>query len=305
MVIQTAKHLFSIKMPTNKVFENQKVNSKEPDKTRVSEDIISAHLRKKLIDKKDQLLGVDPDIILLTDYVSFKNPKTGNGILIRDLTKLNDGFYYLPVMSVPYAGIKIARMHNSNVHDFWGKYLAKSVGRAKAKLLLRYGIQLTHPHGQNILLQLDADYLPTGRVAFRDIGDSYLANKKLARALHIESETQNDKANDIKTDDIKFSSDYTFKRFDTPKAPRDFSDQGTLKDWNRIHNESFLEEVFRFTGQSAKEFEALKNYRPSKGNERYHTYESDILKQSYFLQMYLLDNNNVLKALAKIHSKTE
>src|SRR5690606_6398310 len=53
---------------------------------------------------------------------------------------------------------------------------------AKAKLLLRYGLQMETPNPQNILIQLDRDLKPTGKIIFRDVSDTFFV-KAVAKGL--------------------------------------------------------------------------------------------------------------------------
>ena len=55
---------------------------------------------------------------------------------------------------------------------FWGKYYAKDLGAAKAKLLIHYGMQMETPNAQNWPIQFGPDLLPAGVIVMRDIADS-------------------------------------------------------------------------------------------------------------------------------------
>ena len=59
----------------------------------------------------------------------------------------------------------------SRFDSFWGRHYAEAVGRAKATLLVRYGLQYETPNPQNVLMQLDAELRPTGAIVLRDLGD--------------------------------------------------------------------------------------------------------------------------------------
>jgi hypothetical protein len=54
--------------------------------------------------------------------------------------------------------------------NFWKVHYAEALGRAKARLLLRYGLQGFGGNAQNFLLEMK-DGIPTGGVVIRDMGD--------------------------------------------------------------------------------------------------------------------------------------
>jgi len=95
--------------------------------------------------------------------------------LVRDLRLFQDGHHYLPALSLPWVGRQIARRHGEPFAEFWGRHFAEPVGRAKARLVSRYGLWYETPNPQNVLVQLDRALQPTGALVFRDLGDTYCA----------------------------------------------------------------------------------------------------------------------------------
>jgi hypothetical protein len=95
--------------------------------------------------------------------------------LVRDLRLFQDGHHYLPALSLPWVGRQIASLHREPFAEFWGLHYAEPVGRAKARLLTRYGLWYETPNPQNVLVQLDRALRPTGVLVFRDLGDTYCA----------------------------------------------------------------------------------------------------------------------------------
>jgi len=152
----------------------------EPDKATMKEDINDSIARMKLIASIEAVIGEDPSFIIAKDVALVRDKITGEGYSVRDLSFLKSGHYYLPAFSLPYAGREIAQLHGADPDSFWGKHYAEAVGRLKAKLLLRYGIQMESPNAQNFLIELDSNMMPTGRLVVRDLGDSNLVRSMLA-----------------------------------------------------------------------------------------------------------------------------
>lgn len=183
-------NLFSVKIPTNRVHEHAPA---EPNKTKMTSTQLQLN-RSRVIQERDALLPESPNLGVLHDVASVIEKSTGSGYLVRDLTPLQDGNYYLPAFSIPYVGATIAKRFGETFENFWGTHYAQAVGRAKADLLLRYGLILTSAHPQNILVQLDPNFRPTGKIFIRDIADSvYL--EQAAKALGLETEVRLDITN--------------------------------------------------------------------------------------------------------------
>src|SRR5262249_16287238 len=127
------------------------------------------------VDRIDALLGPDPSIHLVREVVALLVRGSETACLVRDLRRFQDGHHYLPALSLPWVGRQIARRHGEGSGEFWGRHYAAPVGRAKARLLARYGLWYETPNPQNVLIQLDRGLVPTGVLVFRDIGDTYCA----------------------------------------------------------------------------------------------------------------------------------
>lgn len=166
-------------------------------KTNTKDDIDSARLRSSYIDNIDAKIGLDPKLILAKEILTVADKKTGHGYLIRDISFMKDGNYYLPAFSLPYAGRRIAQLNQQHPSRFWGEHYAALLGRSKAKLLLRYGLQMETPNPQNMLIQLDRNLKPTGVLVFRDVSDSFLV-KQVAEALEETKAIKRDYAVDYK-----------------------------------------------------------------------------------------------------------
>jgi hypothetical protein len=143
----------------------------QPEKTRLREEAEDAMRFARRIDAVDARLGADPALLLVKEVMTVLAVGSEHGFVVRDLAPLHDGSHYLPGLSVPFAGPAIARRLGAAFAELWGRFYAESVGRAKAKLLARYGLQYDTPNPQNLLVQLGRDLLPTGAIVFRDMGD--------------------------------------------------------------------------------------------------------------------------------------
>jgi hypothetical protein len=160
--------LFSIKLAT----DHPHPDFHQPEKTRLREEVMDALEWVELMARIDGLIGPDPRLLVVREALAVLVPKSETGCLVRDLRVLQDGHFYLPALSIPWVGRQIARRHGEAFAEFWGRTYAEEVGRAKARLLARYGLQFETPNPQNVLVQLDRELQPTGRIVIRDLGDA-------------------------------------------------------------------------------------------------------------------------------------
>jgi hypothetical protein len=93
------------------------------------------------------------------------------GFMVRDLRFFQDGNYTLPALSLPFVGRQLARACGAPFAEHWAASYAVPVGRAKARLLLRYGIVFETPNPQNLLVRFDRALRMLPEVVFRDVGD--------------------------------------------------------------------------------------------------------------------------------------
>ncbi|MBF0360717.1 MAG: hypothetical protein HQK49_06885 [Oligoflexia bacterium] len=162
---------FGIKLGTNFVKEN----IYQPCKAEMKLDGQYGRARTNYMEKVDKLIGEEKDCKFLKElgYISLK--KSEEGYLIRDLTPLQDGNIYVPLLSIPYVGTEIAKYKNESFEDFWGREFADAMGRCKAKHLLRYGLQMLTPNSQNMLKRFDTDLNPK-EIIYRDNSDSHFVD---------------------------------------------------------------------------------------------------------------------------------
>ena len=163
--------LFSLKLST----DHPHPDFHQPEKTRLREEVDWSMSWCDPVDRIDALLGPEPSLLLVPEVVALVVRGSETACLVRDLRLFQDGHHYLPALSLPWVGRQIARRHGEPFAEFWGRHYAEPVGRAKARLLTRYGLWYETPNPQNVLVQLDRSLRPTGALVFRDLGDTYCA----------------------------------------------------------------------------------------------------------------------------------
>ncbi len=159
----------SLKLATN----HPTPNENNPTKADLRNSVKVSMTRGNLVRRVDRRSRQDPKLIVLYDVAAFVDDKTGNGFTVRDLSAFNNGNNWLPSSSIPTLGARIAG--TSTLHearDFWIEHYVKPIARAKALLLLRYGVQLKFPHLQNSVTEYTTTWKPTDAIAIRDLSDS-------------------------------------------------------------------------------------------------------------------------------------
>jgi hypothetical protein len=166
--------LFSVKLPT----DHPHPDFVQPEKARVREEAIDALHWMQLLDRVDALLPPDPSLLVIREALVILVPGSESAVVVRDLSPFRQR-YYLPGLSIPWVGHVIARLHGADFAGFWAEHYAAPTGRAKAALFARTGLQQTTPNPQNMLVELDHELRPSGRIALRDIGDADCATNAL------------------------------------------------------------------------------------------------------------------------------
>lgn len=232
---------FTLKAPTDHPHGPDK--NDQPSKADTSGDVISALLHSEHISSQDKKLGQDDVLIILPEILTIADKKTQIGYVVRDVRHLDDGHYYLPAFSIPYVGREIAKINGQPFEKFWAEHYAKLLGEAKARLLLRYGLQMESPNPQNMLIQLDRNLKPTGRIAIRDLSDAFFV-EDIAQALGFKKAVKKD----IDVDYLPqaklhpFVSN-SFWRMDA--ADNKSISEKTLDKWKIIHNRQFTSYILR------------------------------------------------------------
>jgi hypothetical protein len=63
---------------------------------------------------------------------------------------------------------------STNTANYWRKHYAAPLGRALADFIFTHHLNPTSIHSQQVLIELDPNYLPTGKIVMRDFNDSAL-----------------------------------------------------------------------------------------------------------------------------------
>ncbi len=221
---------FAIKLAT----DHPHTEVRQPEKTLLREEVRESLLFAEHVRAVDSRIGPDPELILLTESIGISVPGSETGLLVRDLAPLFDGYFYLPAFSIPFVGVAIASAAGESFAGFWGEAYAEPVGRSKAKLLARYGLQYQTPNPQNILVQLDARLRPTGTIVLRDLADTdFVTNSAGASGAPWTHMTAR----------LAPETTTSFWAFD--QAPDSPADPETLASWYRRHDRAYLDELRR------------------------------------------------------------
>jgi len=168
MVVEDGGRPFALKLATS----HPHTDVCQPEKTRMAAEVEEALRFAAHVHAVDARLGADPQLIVLTESIGVRVRDSETGFLVRDLAPLRDGSFYLPAFSIPFVGRALAALAQREFAAFWADAYAEPVGRAKARLLARYGLQYVTPNPQNILVQLDRRLRPTGAIVLRDLADT-------------------------------------------------------------------------------------------------------------------------------------
>ena len=206
----------------------------QPEKTKLREEVREALLFAEHVREVDARLGRDAELVLLVESVGISVPGSETGLLVRDLAPLCDGSFYLPAFSIPFVGAALAAAAGESFAGFWGAGYAEPVGRAKAKLLARYGLQYQTPNPQNILVQLDTRLRPTGTIVLRDLADTDFVTDS-GRACGA--------AWTRLTSPLAPETANSFWAFE--QAPDWPGDPATLEAWYKRHDRAYTDELVR------------------------------------------------------------
>jgi len=266
---------YSIKMATD--HPHGPNGPKEPKKATTKEDLIDGLNRSKYFERVEAEIGEDPMLILAKDVAFIEHKETGEGFLIRALSYFKSGHYYLPALSLPYVGRAIADHNGTHADLFWQKHYAAALGQAKAKFLLRYGAQMEFPHPQNILIELDRNLKPTGRIVFRDLSDTVLVDFVMI-GLGESEVLASDRAAKV-TNTREIQPNWRNSTYTLDDAGKDSIQSLTLSNWGGAHEKAYLFEIENALGVD------LSEYRGPDSAEKLGTFLKSPLGQKH-LQAY-------------------
>lgn len=163
---------FSAKVSTNNtggIWRDKKQDAKDARQTRMADEYL----------QNIQNSRPPKNFVYLNEPGMFAVDSVDQAMLVRSLRDLNnDQHYYLPGFSALHdqTGRQLALMNGStNPAEFWNEHYNKPLGRAMAELSAKTGMTYDSPHSQNFLIELDGKMKPTGKIVFRDLGDSYIS----------------------------------------------------------------------------------------------------------------------------------
>jgi len=172
---------FSVKSSTNTTGGHWR-DKKQPVGEAVDGRLLSDFLFEQNLKKPFQhFVVMDEPAVLTVNAID-------QAVVIRDLGSIKRPQYtkyLLPGFSALHeiAGREIALKNGAtNIEAFWREHYIQVAGRALGELAARTGIQFDSPHSQNFLIELDADFKPTGKLVLRDMSDLYI-DKNFVNAL--------------------------------------------------------------------------------------------------------------------------
>ncbi len=169
------------------------------------------------------------------------------GNLIRDLSFVARGDrYYVPVLSLPKIYSRIAKKDKKDPILFWQEHYVVALARAQAEAFLKLGLLHSHPHGQNVLMEFDRDFKPTGRFVFRD-----LDNTRIHQSLResVDRQFSFDGAElDPSPDKLYIHTAYILKVF-TERVLESPIPKRVFKDWSVLHEKVFIATVTNAIGR--------------------------------------------------------
>lgn len=245
-------------------------------KTEIGSELDNAMTHMQTITQLDSIFKSDaefelaPEVAIVKTEPNKKIQQAPSGYMIRDLNFLKKpDHYYMPAFSLQTIGSAIAKKHNKTFHEFWKKHYAETLGRTKAQLLLRYGLQMDFPHGQNILIELDSTLKPTGRLVLRDI-DDMSANDSvmevLNRLMQKKKKSKFGKSTTRTSTDLEYMWDrFSHRVISWSNDPLVFSEK-IDQDWMKTYLNAYIKELAsalkvspKDIGKTSKEIDSLLN----------------------------------------------
>lgn len=117
-------------------------------------------------------------LVIMDEPMAMGIEAIDHGMIMRSLNDVPSGeHYYLPGFSALHEaeGARIAKLNGAtDIAAFWDKHYNQALARAAAEFFAYTGATYDSPHSQNFLIELDKEMKPTGKIVFRDLGDTYL-----------------------------------------------------------------------------------------------------------------------------------
>ncbi|AUX23300.1 uncharacterized protein SOCEGT47_038230 [Sorangium cellulosum] len=181
--------------------EEQKVN----DKDLLESNSVHAMHRSELISRTmdqygDAAFEARYQIEILTVLIKGQYSEW-DGYQIRDIGD-SDGEIWFPLLALPSQGKAFAKQwgNDDDWVGFWGRSFARPLGRAKAEMLVYFGLQHMTANAQNMLVAFDRKRgKKAKRVILRDVGDTLYNDHffvALGRARGYYKQAWDEEAND-------------------------------------------------------------------------------------------------------------
>ena len=249
MIVESpdSKKLLSVKLPTN--FPTP--HSEEAHKTNLVNHTVIAIRRGEHLIKANARGVAHPELTLQPDVLAVFDKDSKNGFTVRDISSfIDDEHLYMPGFALPLYG---AEMKMSS-DELIGK-VAPIWGRNKALLLMRYGMYLKSPHGQNTVFQLDKNRQITGHVTLRDLSDTSFVGP-VASAIGYKDAVNADQANGY-TVVNKIEEDWSLS---IPGLDHDgYFNYTQLTEAKGLHDQAFINTVFEELSKADASIQSKKN----------------------------------------------
>jgi hypothetical protein len=112
------------------------------------------------------------EILTVTAECKTEKGVIRDGFQIRDITGMRSDLSYLPAHAIPYSEGAFFRSSVDDDVEFWREHFTIPCGRAKARMLLEFGLIHSSANAQNFLIAFNR-YVGIGAFVLRDIGDTY------------------------------------------------------------------------------------------------------------------------------------
>lgn len=224
--------LFSLKLAT----DHPHPDFLQPEKTKLRAEAMDAVRWAHRLERIDRLLPPLEGARLVPEVFVVLERGGETGFLVRDLRSFQDGCYSLPALSLPFVGPQLARARGESFVEFGRRHYAIPVGRAKARIFLRYGLWFETPNPQNLLIRFDAALRPLPEILFRDVGDGDCATDVDAAA-----ETGSDRPWSRLVGELRPETKNSFWAFG--EAGEHSIDAATLESWYAAHDDAYYGEL--------------------------------------------------------------
>lgn len=222
--------LFSLKLAT----DHPHPDFHQPEKTRLRAEAMDAVRWARQLERIDRLLPPLEGARLVPEILVVLVRGGETGFMVRDLRFFQDGNYTLPALSLPFVGPQLARVCGIPFAEFFRANYAVPVGRAKARLFLRYGLWFETPNPQNLLIRFDRALRPLPDVVFRDVGDGDCATDAATSSERPWSRLEGELRPETKNSFWAFG-----------EAGENSIDTATLESWYAAHDVAYFAELAR------------------------------------------------------------